>query len=65
VTLRDKLIYALMFLEIGDDTSICDAHDLITSALHNNDIPNDTAIRLAERVSSAIIYGVFYDDKSH
>jgi len=29
MTDRDKLIYALMFLEIGDDRSICDAHDLI------------------------------------
>ena len=49
MTERDRLIYALMFLEIGDDISICDAHSLIQSVLHESDVPCDVCGRIAER----------------
>lgn len=63
MTERDRLIYALMFLEIGDDISICDAHSLIQSVLHESDVPCDVCGRIAERTTSLIISGVFSDEK--
>jgi hypothetical protein len=62
MTLRDRLIYALMLLEIGDDVSICDAHALIQSALHMSDIPFDVRFRISERSTNSIISGVMTDE---
>ncbi len=63
MTKRDRLIYALMFLEIGDDISICDAHSLIQSVLHGSDVSCDVLGRIAERATSSIVSGVFSDEK--
>ena len=62
MTDRDKLIYALMFLEIGDDRSICDAHDLIGSALRGSPVPTEVIDRIAARTTKLIISGVFNDE---
>lgn len=62
MTYRDKLIYALMFLEIGDDCSICDAHDLIYSALSGSPVPTEVIDRIAARATKLILSEVFNDE---
>ena len=59
MTIREKLIYALMFIEIGDDCSICDAHDLIKSAISGSPVPTEVIDRIAARTTKLIISGVF------
>ncbi|MBK7053383.1 MAG: hypothetical protein IPH54_23545 [Rhodoferax sp.] len=59
MTSRDKLIYALMFIEIGDDISLCDAHHLIQSELYDSDVDKDVLLRISKRATNAIISGVF------
>ena len=56
---RDRMIYALMLLEIGDDISICDAHTLIQSVLYKSQVPGDVQDRIAMRTTNQIISGVF------
>ena len=59
MTSRDKLIYALRFIEIGDDISLCDAHHLIQSELYDSDVDKDVLLRISKRATNAIISGVF------